>query len=324
MTPDVEGQPRRDDEVALPPAVRVETGRGGLPVVRIEGPAARAEIYLHGAHLTAWAPRGQKPVLWMSSASRFTADAAIRGGVPICFPWFGPRAGHPESASHGFARLSDWSLVAAQDDGQNVTVGLRLTDSDATGAQAWPYRFEAIYTVVVGARLALTLTVTNLDEDEVTYEEALHTYLGVGDIRATEITGLEGTAFYDKLAGPELIPGEPNPLQFRARTDRIYLDTGATTTVRDEKVGRSVLIGKDGSDTTVVWNPWIEGARALGDVGDDEWKAMVCVEVCNVRDAAVRLGPGESHTMTATFELPPVPMAERPNAGADRSPRSTT
>jgi len=131
---------------SLPASVRLDpNGYGGLPVVRVDGAGARADIYLHGATVTDWTPRGGEPVLWVSSASRFTSERPIRGGVPICFPWFGPAAGHPELPSHGFARLSDWSLVGAHDDGGDVTLRLRLSDRDATGASAWPHRFEAIY-----------------------------------------------------------------------------------------------------------------------------------------------------------------------------------
>jgi D-hexose-6-phosphate mutarotase len=297
--------------VVLPASVRLETGRGGLPVLLVDGAAARAEIYLHGAHVTDWTPRGREPVLWVSSASRFTREAAIRGGVPICFPWFGAKAGHPELPSHGFARLSEWSFAGAQDDGEDVTVRLRLTDSDAAGASAWPHRFEAVYTVTVGSRLSLALTVTNLDNEAVVFEEALHTYLDVRDIRATEVTGLEGTAFYDRLAGSGVVPGEPGPVRFTALTDRIYVDTTAPTEVRDVETGTAVLISKDGSGTTVVWNPWADNARTLSDLGDDEWTRMVCVEVSNVRESVVRLAPGESHTMTASLELPPVPAAKQ-------------
>jgi len=287
----------------LPASIRLETGKGGLPVLRVDGPAARAEIYLHGATVTEWAPRGGGPVLWVSRASRFAHDAAIRGGVPICFPWFGAQAGHPESPSHGFARLSEWSIVGAENDGEDVIVRLRLTDEDVAGASPWPYRFEAIFTVVVGSRLSLSLQVTNRSGEAVTFEEALHAYFDVRDIRDTEVTGLEQTPFLDRLAETEPVPGEPDPVRFGSPTDRIYLGTRARTTVRDVEGGRSVLISKDGSDSTVVWNPWIDNARAMADFGDDEWKRMVCVEVCNIRDAAIHLAPGGSHTMVATFEL---------------------
>lgn len=287
----------------LPSSVRLATGRGGLPVLWVDGPAARAEIYLHGANVTDWTPEGHDPVLWVSSQSRFTHDSAIRGGVPICFPWFGTQTGHPESPSHGFARLSTWSLVGALDDGQDVTARLRLTDRDAIGTAAWPHRFEAVYTVVVGSRLSLALEVTNRSDEVVEFEEALHTYLAVGDIRATAVSGLEGTAFYDRLAGPEVVPGEPDPVRFRSETDRIYLDNTASLTVQDAEAGRLVQISKDGSGATVVWNPWVDKAAAMDDFGDDEWKGMLCVEACNIRDAAVRLAPGASHTMAATFEV---------------------
>lgn len=296
--------------VALPASVRLGAGRGGLPVLLVDGPAARAEIYLHGATVTGWTPSGRDQVLWVSSASRFTREGAIRGGVPICFPWFGAQAGHPGSPSHGFARLSQWSLVAVRDDGQDVTVRLRLTDQDATGASAWPHRFEAVYTVVVGSRLSLALQVTNLSDETVSFEEALHTYFDVRDICAAEVTGLEGAAFYDRLAGPGPVPGEPGPVRFVSETDRIYLGTGASTMVRDVKAGRSVLISKDGSDATVVWNPWVDKARAMDDFGDDEWKQMVCVEVGNIRDATIHLAPGASHTMMTTFEVLPMTDSE--------------
>lgn len=294
--------------IALPASVSLTTGRGGLPVLRVDGPAARGEIYLHGATVTDWTPAGSSPVLWLGSASRFAHDTAIRGGVPICFPWFGARAGHPGAPSHGFARLSEWSLVAAEDDGQDVTLQLRLTDDEQTRASAWPHRFEAVYTVVFGSRLSLALRVTNLSDDAVVFEEALHTYFDVRDIRAVEVSGLEGAAFHDRRAGPGPAPGEPGPVRFRSEIDRTYLDTTARTAVHDALAGRSVVISKEGSAATVVWNPWIDKALALSDFGDDDWKTMVCVEVCNVSDAAIQLAPGGSHTMAATFELAPDPI----------------
>jgi len=287
----------------LPPSVRLEPGQGGLPVVRVTSLGSTAEIYLHGAHVTSWVPAGQQPVVWLSAASRFDAGSAIRGGVPICFPWFGARAGHPGAPQHGFARLSDWELVDARDQGDDVVVELRLTDNEATQASAWPFLFEATFTVVVGAQLSMTLEVVNRDTTEFTFEEALHTYLAVGDVRSTEITGLEGTDYVDRPSGPDPLPGEPGPVRFTGPTDRIYLATTAQTTVRDAAGERSVSIAKDGSATTVVWNPWIDNAQAMADFGDDEWTGMVCVETCNVRDDSVLLEPDQSHTMTARMEV---------------------
>ena len=294
----------------LPSSVRLTTGRGGLPVLLVDGPAARGEIYLHGATVTDWTPAGRDPVLWVSPAAQFTRDTAIRGGVPICFPWFGALAGHPQAPSHGFARLSDWTLAGAQDDGENVTVRLRLTDDEATRSSAWPHPFEAVYTVVFGSRLTLALEVTNRGSHEVVIEEALHTYYRVHDIRAAEVTGLEGAAFSDRLAGPGPEAGEPGPVRFGSETDRTYLGTTAATMIRDPGAGRCVAISKDGSAATVVWNPWIDKARAMGDFGDDDWQRMLCVEVANIGQTAIRLAPSGSHTMSATFELRPDPDAK--------------
>ncbi|MGV8977761.1 MAG: D-hexose-6-phosphate mutarotase [Cellulomonas sp.] len=287
----------------LPPSVRLETGQGGLPVVRVAAPTATAEIYLHGAHVTSWVPAGQRPVLWLSAASRFEAASAIRGGVPICFPWFGARAGQPQAPKHGFARLSDWELVGARDQGDDVVVELRLTDDDATRASAWPYVFEATFTVVVGTELSMTLEVTNRDTTEFTFEEALHTYVAVGDVRSTEVTGLEGVGYIDRSSGPGTVPGEPGPARFAGPTDRIYLATTAQTTVRDVTGRRSVTTLKDGSATTVIWNPWVDNARALADFGDHEWTGMVCVETCNVRGDRILLEPDQSHTVAARLAV---------------------
>jgi glucose-6-phosphate 1-epimerase len=286
---------------SLPASVRIGPGEGGLTVVRVAGRAGSAEIYLHGAQVTSWTPAGGQPVLWMSAASRFQPDAAVRGGVPICFPWFGGNAGAPSAPAHGFARLSEWEFADAREAGDDVVLAFRLTDTPATRASAWPHRFEARYTVTVGARLTLALRVTNRDDAAVAFEEALHTYLRVGDVRDTTVGGLEGAPFLNQLAGLA-VETETGPVRFTAETDRIYQGSAAPTTVADGS-GRSVGIRTDGSRSTVVWNPWVAKAALISDFGDDEWTGMVCVESANIRSDAIRLEPGQSHTMTAVFEV---------------------
>ena len=286
---------------SLPPSVRIVPGGGGLPVARVRGRAGVAEVYLQGAHVTAWAPTGGRSALWMSSLSRYAPGTALRGGVPICFPWFGPHASDPTAPAHGFARRVDWQLAAAHEEGDDVVLAFRLTDTEATRSSAWPHRFEAVYTVTVGSRLTLSLQVTNRDSVPVLFEEALHTYLSVPDIRSTRITGLESAVFQDRVLGPGLLPGETGPLRFGAETDRLYPCTTAPVTV-DGGAGR-ITMAKDCSNATVVWNPWTVKAAAMADVGQDEWTGMVCVEACNVREASVRLSPGACHTMTAVFAL---------------------
>ena len=174
----------------LPASVHLAPGVGGLPIVRVTGRAGSAEVYLHGAHVASWVPAGGAPVLWMSAASRFTPGTAIRGGIPICFPWFGPNAADATAPAHGFARVTEWQLSGAAEVGDDVVLTFHLTDSPATRASAWPHPFEARYTVTVGATLRLELTVTNRDTVPVTVEEALHSYFAIDDIHRTTVAGL--------------------------------------------------------------------------------------------------------------------------------------
>lgn len=290
----------------LPGSVRLVAGAGDLPMLRVDGPEGWAEIYLHGAHVTAWGPTGSESVLWLSRSSRFDARTAIRGGIPVCFPWFGPLDGRPDAPRHGFARTASWTVDGAHDDGHDVTVRLRLQDSADTRGSAWPHRFTAVCSVVVGARLSVSLEVTSTGDEDVTFEEALHTYLAVADVTAAEVTGLEGVGFVDKTAHGATVAGDRAPLRVTGEVDRIYAGAPETVTVRDLAGGRDLRVGKTGSGSTVVWNPWREGARATADLDDDGWTTMLCVEAGNVGPAAVRLGPGERHTMATTIEVVPV------------------
>ena len=283
--------------VLLPPSVRFDQGAGGLPRLTLNGVAGTAEVYLHGAHVTAWVPTGEEPALWLSPTSQFAPEAAIRGGIPLCFPWFGALAADPSAPAHGFARLRDWELVSALSSGDAVSVTLRLSDDETTRGTPWPHAFEADYTVTVGRDLTLSLTVTNRDDVPITFEEALHTYLHVWDVRQTEVHGLEDTPYLDRSAGPSQQSPEHSTLRFTAQTDRIYLPTERAVSVRAP--GRTITISKNNSRATVVWNPWVDGAAALTDMPDDAWTGMLCVETCNVRDTAVTLLPSESHTMSA-------------------------
>ena len=285
-------------DVALPGSVSTVDGEGGLPLLRVQAPGGTAEIHLHGAQVTAWAPAGRAPVIWMSGRSVFAPGKAIRGGVPICFPWFGPGRTGDLTPAHGFARLADWTLAGAREEGDAVVVSLRLNDTDVAGlpgAQRWPHRFEATYEITVGAELGLALTVRNTGPESVSFEEALHTYLSVGDIHDVQVDGLGGATYVDKMADGALVE-QDGPIVFTGETDRVYRST-SDVTVHDGD--RTLVVAATGSANTVVWNPWVAKAAAMADFGDDEWPTMVCVETANVADDAVVLAPGASHTMRA-------------------------
>jgi glucose-6-phosphate 1-epimerase len=276
--------------------VRVETGAGGMDRAVLRTTAGEAHVYLHGAHVAHWQPRGSMPVLFMSAHTRFVSDAAIRGGVPVIFPWFGPRAGDAQAPAHGFARRRPWRLEREGD--HDVVLAL---DADPGTRAVWPHEFALRLHVVLEARLTMTLAVTNTDSEPWTYEEALHTYLAVGDATTAIVTGVEGAAYLDKTDAMTRKWQPDEPLRITGEVDRTFPGHTAACVVEDPVLKRRMLVDKRGSATTVIWNPWIERARALPDLGDEEWKRMVCVETANAGDDAVRLAPGARHEMAATL-----------------------
>jgi glucose-6-phosphate 1-epimerase len=290
---------------ALPPTVTLDSGEGGLPRLNIVNRHGRAQIYLHGAHVAAWEPAGHEPVIWMSRSSHWDATKPIRGGVPICFPWFGPHPIDASAPAHGFARLVDWALIEARDgDGGATHLAFELSTLNPPFA-AWPHAFAAVYRVTIAASLTLALEVRNPGATAFTFQEALHTYFAVRDVRGIEIAGLEGADYLDKVGGTAQRNQGPDPIRFTGETDRVYVNTQTACTIDDPGRRRRIVVRKSGSDATVVWNPWVDKARAMPDFGDDEWPAMVCVETCNVNVHAVTLAAGARHTMTATIEVVP-------------------
>ena len=288
---------------ALPRSVRSVEGPGGLPRLDIVTPAASARAYLHGAHLSHWQPSQAKaPVLWMSEHSLWQDGKPIRGGVPICFPWFGPHRSESSAPAHGFARLVDWTLagVVERDD---TSVAVTFALEGARLSEAWPFRFRAEYEVAVGSTLTMSLAVENRDDTEFTFEEALHTYFAVSSIADVAISGLERTPYLDKVGGLIERTQDDPPIRFSGETDRVYLETTAACSIDDPGLHRRIIVSKDNSRSTVVWNPWIAKARAMADFGDEEWRRMVCVETANVGAAGVRLAPGERHRMTVSLAV---------------------
>lgn len=279
--------------------IEIREGQGGLPSIVVTAPAADAEIYLHGAHVAHYQARGQQPLLFMSAASQFQPGKAIRGGVPVIFPWFGPSKTDPKAPAHGFARVLPWTLreTKRNDDG-SATISLSLAADQVTQRQ-WPHSFELLYRVSVGPALEMTLEVRNTDAAPLTFEEALHTYLTVGDVRQVTIEGLAGRTYADKTLDMARKTQGSQPLRITRETDSHYLGTRDTVIVTDPVLNRRITVAKEGSEVTVVWNPWVEKAKAMSDFGDDEWPRMLCIETANAHDFPVTLTPGARHVMRA-------------------------
>lgn len=278
------------------PGLHFEAGQGGLTKAVVATPVASGEIYLHGAHVTSWQPAGHEPVLWMSRSSLFQPGKPIRGGVPICFPWFGPNASDPSAPAHGFARTALWEVAEARptaEGGISMTLQTRIDP------------FAVRFTVEFGSVLRMTLA-TELATGVSTshrFEDALHTYFSVSDVRNISITGLEQSRYIDKLDGAAEKPATGVAIEFIGETDRVYFDSDSECHLHDPGRKRTIAISTSGSQSTVVWNPWIAKSARMPDFGDHEWPEMVCIETANVGVNAVELAPKSIHSTTVVIRV---------------------
>jgi glucose-6-phosphate 1-epimerase len=290
-----------DREFGIAGVAQVLEGNGGLTAVRINTPAARGEIYLHGAHVTSWKPGEAQDALFLSPHSEWQDGRAIRGGVPVCFPWFGDKADDPHAPAHGFVRTKEWQLESVSHEGNMVTVGI-FTESGEDTRKWWPADFRLVYRATFGSELTLELIMTNTGPAPLRFEEALHAYFHVGDAREAQVSGLDGVHYLDKTDGfrEKTQDGE---VVITSETDRVYLDTEHPLELRDPVLQRRTTVTKENSHTTVVWNPWVDKARVLADLGEDQWTRMLCIETSNVGDFAIDLAPRQQHSMKATVRV---------------------
>ena len=285
----------------IPGIATIVKSQGGLPCVRVTTPRASGEVYLHGAHVTSWTPAEDEEVLFVSSKTRWQDGSAIRGGVPICFPWFSERTEDPKSPAHGLVRTKSWQLEAITHADSNVTVALSTSADEAT-RKHWLGEFHLLFCVTFGEQLRLELIVANRGDISFRFEEALHAYYRVGNVEAAKLHGLGGVTYIDKTDARREKHQRAN-LALAGETDRIYRNTSSSVEIEDRALQRRILIGKEGSRDTVVWNPWADKAKAMSDLGNEEWRQFVCVETCNVGDHGITLGEGQTHTMSALISL---------------------
>lgn len=283
-------------------AAQVVAGQGGLPVVRIETAAAKAEVSLYGAQVLSWIPAGEQEVLFLSSKSHWEQGKAIRGGIPVCFPWFGDKSDDKSAPKHGYARTRAWRLdsMAALPDG-SVTL-VCVFENDDVGKALFPHAFVVAYRITAGAQLRLEFTVINTDSKSMRFEEALHTYFRVGEAKQVSVRGLEELTYRDKTDGFKE-KRQNGEITLGEEVDRVFLNTSRPVEVADTVQGRVLRTEKQNSESTIVWNPAARVAASLADFGYDEWHQMVCVEGANMGGAAVLLGPGEEHTMRITLSV---------------------
>ena len=277
--------------------------QGGLVKAVVSRDGMRGELFLQGATVTAWQPPGERPVIFTSPNAIFAPGTAVRGGVPIIFPWFGPKRDEPKAPQHGFVRAAPWKLEAVETSRPGeVTLRLGIGEAEAT-SPFWPAAYRAVYTVTFGPALAITLTVQNRAGGEIVFEEALHTYFAVSDVTKVGVTGLGGTTYLDKVDGARRKTQDAAPIKLTGETDRVYLSTPRQAVIEDAAWRRRILIEKDGAASSIVWNPWTEKAAAMKDLGADAWSGMICVETGNAADNEVRLASGGEHRMTTRISV---------------------
>lgn len=276
-------------------------GPGGFTIAVLANQRGSCEICLHGGQVLSYRPIGHAAVIWRSAHAVYEPGKAIRGGIPVCWPWFGPHPERKDLPAHGFARTMDWKIAGTEYSNEKSELRLVLRDTPETLA-VWPHRFELELHVILGDNLRVRLTAKNTGDDDFTFTEALHGYYMVRQIADVCVMGLEGAKFTDSLVPGSAPQTEENPIVFRAETDRIYSDDGEVV-ISDPGIGRELVLSKSGSGSTVVWNPWIAKSQRMSDFGDDEYLRMLCVEQANIGDAAVTLAPGKSHTLSLSINV---------------------
>ncbi|MCG3765713.1 D-hexose-6-phosphate mutarotase [Vibrio cincinnatiensis] len=271
--------------------------KDNVKIVRIIHDKAVAGIALHGGHVLSFQPKGQPDLIWMSSDALFDGKAALRGGIPVCWPWFGRIA----APAHGFARSTEWTLVEHRENEQGVMISLGLETSEQTLA-IWPHHFQIRLLVEIRDTLQVTLEIINTDKKEWVFSGALHTYLNVGDICQTETTGM-GLEYLDNLNHGQKTAGT-NSLVLTDTIDRVYTQPEAQIRVKDPVLNRTLLIENHGHNSAVLWNPWSQGAQAMADMNNEGYQTMLCVEStwhANSLEEGKTLQPGERYQLSTTL-----------------------
>lgn len=277
-------------------ALRFMSGPGGLPQAVLRMAGSEARVLLQGAQVIHYQPAGHTPVLWVSQAAAFDSGKSVRGGIPICWPWFG--VADDDRPAHGFARNLNWQVAAAGKAADIVWLTLKLHPTADT-YRLWPHAFCLSLTIELGAQLRLSLTTEHRGDTPCEITQGLHTYLAVGDIQQIAILGLGSTPYLDKTEGMRRKLQHEEVLHLNGETDRIYLDTLAEVIVEDPLLHRRVHVRKEGSRSTVIWNPWESKAKRLPDMHPEEYRQMLCVETTNAGEDRILLTPGGVHTLVS-------------------------
>jgi glucose-6-phosphate 1-epimerase len=247
----------------------------------------------------AWQPEGQAPVIWTSRAAVYQPGKGVRGGAPVCWPWFGGREGQ---GAHGFVRTRMWQVRETRlDSAQQVVLRLGIGDDPSTRA-IWDHAFDLELIVTVGSTLKMELVTRNTGSTPFSISEGFHTYFRVGDIARTTVAGLDGSEYLDKVSNASGVK-QLGPVSFSGETDRVYLNTTASCSIDDPVLRRSIRVAKGNSASTVVWNPWSDKEKTFADMAAGEYTEMLCVETVNAGPVDITVAPGARHSLVASISV---------------------
>ena len=282
--------------------VSYKEGPGGLPAIFIHNTFGEATISLLGANVIDWTPKDSESIIWLSSDATFEQGKSIRGGVPICWPWFGAHESNADFPGHGFARTELWKFDDMETNAfgeTRVSFVLPMTPENKT---QWPFETELHYHVTLGKTLGLKLVTHNTGKEPITITQALHTYFSVSDVSQVTVSGLEDKYYLDKVAQFEK-KQQQGVIGINHEVDRIYLDTTDECVIEDPAFNTAISITKTGSNSTVVWNPGEIIGGAMSGVGKVAFKKFLCVESSNAADDIVTIEPGEEHELAVKYEV---------------------
>ena len=292
-----------NQEFGIPNQLRVAEGKGGFPVVEVSNKKAKARISVYSAQVLSFQPTGEtEDLLFVSENAYYQTGKATKGGIPICWPWFGPDPEGLGRASHGFVRNRMWSLLSAEETPDGETkIRLGVTADEET-LEIWPHRFELVMEILVGTQLRVTLITQNTGDEPFSITQACHTYFTIGDITQVQVLGLEDKTYLDKADGGAQ-KTQSGAIAISEETDRIYMDVPPELVIDDRALGRRICISTTGSHTAIVWNPWKEISMKMADLEEQDYQRFICVETANAEDEVIEVSPGSDYRLQAVYTI---------------------
>lgn len=293
---------RLEERHGRPGSIRFESSPRGGPVARLSSAVSEATVALKGGQVLSWMHSGIER-LWLSPVSRLDTTRAVRGGIPVCWPWFGPHPTDAAKPAHGFGRVRRWNVVATEASAERVQLVLAY-ETDEQDRTIWSSSASARLTVELGETLRLELETRNTGGEAFVLTQALHTYFWISDVRFATIEGLRGRTYLDNLDGLKRKSEESERIRIDREIDRIYVGDTRRIVLEDEgfPTRRRMVIESENSASAVVWNPWVDKTVRLGDMGaPDAYRTMLCIETANAGDDAITLPPGASHRLSVRY-----------------------